>query len=173
MLLIDGAVAAGAGVDEGATVSGAATDAAGTVTGVTLKANGRTCQEAARIVIGADGRASSLARGSGLACRPSRPRRWAIGGYFGGVDGLTRLGEMHVRRGRYFGVAPMPGALANACLVVPERTARETWADPAAMLRRAARSAFAVAPDGLGRRLHVNQFCLMLAPHARRGSGQA
>ena len=31
----------------------------------------------------------------------------------------TTLGEMHVRRGHYIGVAPVPGGLTNACLVVP------------------------------------------------------
>ena len=31
----------------------------------------------------------------------------------------TSLGEMHVRDGHYIGVAPVPGGLANACLVVP------------------------------------------------------
>ena len=56
----------------------------------------------------------------GLARHPRRPRRWAIGAYFEGVSGLTTLGEMHVRRGHYIGVAPVPGGLANACLVVPE-----------------------------------------------------
>jgi flavin-dependent dehydrogenase len=32
---------------------------------------------------------------------------------------------MHVRRGHYIGVAPTPGGLTNACLVVPESRARE------------------------------------------------
>ncbi len=36
---------------------------------------------------------------------------------------MTTLGEMHVRRGHYIGVAPVPGGLTNACLVVPHRIA--------------------------------------------------
>ena len=37
---------------------------------------------------------------------------------------------MHVRRGHYIGVAPVPGGLTNACLVVPQggRTCR--WRNP-------------------------------------------
>ena len=73
----------------------------------------------ARIVIAADGRRSAIAIGRGLSRQPQRPRRWAIGGYFSDVTGMTSLGEMHVRRGHYIGVAPVPGGLTNACLVVP------------------------------------------------------
>ena len=32
---------------------------------------------------------------------------------------MSDLGEMHVRAGRYIGVAPIPGGLANVCLVRP------------------------------------------------------
>jgi flavin-dependent dehydrogenase len=32
---------------------------------------------------------------------------------------MTTVGEMHVRHGHYIGVAPVPGGLTNACLVVP------------------------------------------------------
>ena len=70
------------------------------------------------MVIAADGRRSAIAIARGLSRQPQRPRRWAIGAYFSDVSGLTTLGEMHVRRGHYIGVAPVPGGLANACLVV-------------------------------------------------------
>ena len=75
-------------------------------------------------MIAADGRRSTLAFALGLARHPRRPRRWAIGAYFEGVTGLSDVGEMHVRRGHYIGVAPVPGGLTNACLVVPETRAR-------------------------------------------------
>ena len=35
-----------------------------------------------------------------------QPRRWAIGTYAEGVEGVGRFGEMHVRAGHYIGVAP-------------------------------------------------------------------
>src|SRR5436190_23290693 len=46
------------------------------------------------------------------------------------------LGEMHIRRGRYFGVAPVPGGLTNVCLVRPSRPADPELADAAALLTR-------------------------------------
>jgi flavin-dependent dehydrogenase len=43
---------------------------------------------------------------------------------------------MHVRRGRYIGVAPVPGGLTNVCLVRPAGPADAELADPAALLIR-------------------------------------
>jgi flavin-dependent dehydrogenase len=75
-----------------------------------------------------------------------RPRRWAIGGYFQGVNGLSGAGEMHVRRGHYIGVAPMPGGLANACLVVPQRSRRVELRQPAKALVDALRADRTLSP---------------------------
>lgn len=102
----------------------------------------------ARVVIAADGRHSTLAFGLGLARHPEHPRRWAIGAYFEGVyfeNGarLSSFGEMHVRCGGYIGVAPIPGGLANVCLVksweAPDDGAASsatTFRDPEALVRR-------------------------------------
>jgi hypothetical protein len=46
------------------------------------------------------------------------------------------LGEMHIRRGRYIGVAPIPGGLTNVCLVRPSRPGDADLRDPAALLSR-------------------------------------
>jgi flavin-dependent dehydrogenase len=73
----------------------------------------------ARVTIAADGRRSTLAFGLGLARHPLRPRRWAVGGYFDGVSGISRLGEMHIRVGAYLGIAPISGGLTNVGLVMP------------------------------------------------------
>ena len=43
---------------------------------------------------------------------------------------------MHVRRGRYIGVAPIPGGLTNVCLVRPSRPGDADLRDPAALLSR-------------------------------------
>ena len=91
----------------------------------------------AKMVIAADGRRSAIAISRGLARQPKHPRRWAIGGYFTGVTGMTRLGEMHVRRGHYIGVAPVPGGSTNACLVIPHYTGDAPVGDPAIALKRA------------------------------------
>ena len=79
------------------------------------------------MVIAADGRRSTIAIGRGLSRQPQRPRRWAIGAYFAGVEGVTTFGEMHVRRGHYIGVAPVPGGLTNACVVVPHPPSRRRF----------------------------------------------
>ena len=80
---------------------------------------GATVRLPAAVTIAADGRRSSLAFALGLARQPARPRRWAIGAYYEGVDGLAGIGEMHIRAGHYIGVAPLPGGVANVCLVSP------------------------------------------------------
>ena len=41
---------------------------------------------------------------------------------------MSGFGEMHVRRGGYIGVAPLPGGLANACVVTADRRGR--WPGP-------------------------------------------
>ena len=81
---------------------------------------GRARRLEARLVIAADGIGSRMARSLRLARHPTRPRRWAVGAYFEGVAGLTRCGEMHIRQGHYIGVAPLPGNLANVCVVTAD-----------------------------------------------------
>jgi flavin-dependent dehydrogenase len=98
-------------------------------------------------VIAADGRRSSLAFGRGLARQPQQPRRWAIGAYFTDVTGLTTAGEMHVRDGHYIGVAPLPGGLTNACLVVPHEHGDDALKAPSRVL-----DAFLAADRGLAAR---------------------
>ena len=118
--LVAAALDAGAQFDQ-AIVRGPLTDGDG-VTGVIVVGRGGAARELrARLVIAADGASSRLARALRLARHPPAPRRWAIGAYFTGVDGVTALGEMHVRAGRYIGVAPLPGGLANACVVSADR----------------------------------------------------
>jgi flavin-dependent dehydrogenase len=117
--LIDRAVEAGATLHE-ETVIRDVSIADGRVSGVmAVGRDGDSSSHPARMVIAADGRRSAIAIGRGLSRQPERPRRWAIGAYFSGVTGVTTLGEMHVRRGHYIGVAPVPGGLTNACLVIP------------------------------------------------------
>src|SRR3954469_22619243 len=118
--LVSSAVAAGARFEEAVLVRGPLLDTARghRVRGVVIAGrDGRDVRLPAPLVIAADGRRSRLAVPLGLARQPRRPRRWAIGAYFSDVSGMEPFGEMHVRHGRYLGVAPVPGALANVCLV--------------------------------------------------------
>jgi flavin-dependent dehydrogenase len=135
--LADAAAAAGARIDEEVLVQGPLIDSsrsAGTVAGLLIKRpDGRALQVRARLVIAADGRYSRVGRALRLSRSAPHPRRWAIGAYFSGVTGMTSLGEMHVRRAHYIGVAPLPGGLANACVVAP----RIPGGSSADVLRRA------------------------------------
>jgi flavin-dependent dehydrogenase len=130
--LLDRAIASGAQVEQESTVDEVIVKS-GRVAGVRVRARGATRTHDARFVIAADGRHSRVAFALGLARHPARPRRWAIGAYFHGVEQLSACGEMHVRRGHYIGVAPLAGGIANACLVVPHATG-EAWRDARAKL---------------------------------------
>jgi len=106
------------------------------VTGVLIGAAGSAHVLPAPVVIAADGRRSTLAFGLGLAAHPVTPRRWAIGAYFGKPSG-TSFGEMHIRRDRYIGVAPLPGGVSNVCLVRPSSPGDPNLHDPEQTLRLA------------------------------------
>jgi flavin-dependent dehydrogenase len=95
------------------------------------------------VVIAADGRGSRLASTLKLARFAVRPRRWAFGAYYGGVEGVTSRGEMHIRSDGYMGVAPLPGGVTNICVV---RAAGGLHAAPGQII------ADAIAADPLLRR---------------------
>jgi flavin-dependent dehydrogenase len=116
------AVQAGARLEEGTLVRGAVIGDAG-VGGVEVSGRHGTIHRiAARVVIAADGHFSRVARPLRLSRAATRPRRWAIGGYFDHVAGVAEHGEMHVRRDHYIGVAPVPGGVTNACIVSARRS---------------------------------------------------
>jgi flavin-dependent dehydrogenase len=141
VLLLAAAERAGASVDLGVRVTAPMLEHDGgepRIVGVTIAArSGRRIDQRAPIVLAADGRRSTLALSLGLVRQPRRPRRWALGAYYEGVGGLTNRGEMHVRSGHYLGVAPVPGGLANVCLVVPEVRARIAVRAPAIAIEAA------------------------------------
>jgi flavin-dependent dehydrogenase len=159
-ILVAEAGASGARVEPECTVEEAST-AGGRVTGVRVRTPRGWVAIDARMVIAADGRHSKVAFGLGLTRHPRQPRRWAIGAYFSDVEGLTGVGEMHVRRNHYIGVAPMPNGMANACVVIPYAAGQDGWRDAAAQLTmslardpqlkaRFARSRMQNAPSVLG-----------------------
>ncbi len=117
--LLEAAVSAGAEFQSGVVARGPVCGSTSNlVTGVLLDDHsGHPRAQSARLTIAADGRRSVLAFSLGLARHPARPRRWAVGAYYEGVGGLSSLGEMHIRRDRYIGVAPIPGGITNVCLV--------------------------------------------------------
>lgn len=132
--LIGRAIAAGAQFEENVTVKDAAVTG-DRVAGLIVNGRAPCVTHASRLVIAADGRRSALAINRHLAQQPASPRRWAIGAYFTDVAHRARLGEMHVRRGYYLGVAPLPNGLTNACLVVPHARGDAPIAEAARLLR--------------------------------------
>jgi flavin-dependent dehydrogenase len=136
--LVDQAVAAGARLETGVVVRSPLVErrgAADVVRGVTMerRGGGPTLRVPATVTIAADGRRSVLARGVGLSSHPREPRRWAFGVYASGIDGLSDLGEMHIRPGTYVGVAPIDDGLANVCVVTGRRPMGPT---PMDLIRR-------------------------------------
>ena len=133
--MVEQAIAAGARFVDETTVLAPERQPDGAVTGFRARhRSGRVTRFGGRITVAADGRRSRLGQSCGLTRTPARPRRWAIGAYFEGVEGLSACGEMHVRNGHYLGVAPTRDGRANACLVQPQTSHQGAWREPAAML---------------------------------------
>ena len=89
----------------------------------------RTVQ--ARVVIGADGSHSIVAKKCGLT-KPSRgTQRFALGGHYAGFRDLEPFVEMFVEGNSYFAVNPFDAARANVMLIVRENelTARKNDVD--------------------------------------------
>jgi flavin-dependent dehydrogenase len=138
-MLLQDALAAGAQFEPSVAVRRALVDDEdnGRVVGVRAGGRGWECDLRARVTIAADGRRSTLASSLSLSRHPRRPRRWAIGAYLETVGASTAfqtLGEMHVRSGRYIGVARVPGGLTNVCVVKPWRPGDATIGRPRDLL---------------------------------------
>jgi geranylgeranyl reductase family protein len=77
----------------------------------------------ARVVVGADGLRSVVARRLGRRVA-TPPHRVAFTAHVTGVAGLDAVGEMHVGRDGYVGLGPIGDGVATIALVVGVRTAR-------------------------------------------------
>jgi len=97
---------------------------AGAVVGVGYEdAEGRHRVAAARLVVGADGRASVVAHALGLV-RPHRLQRMALIQHVTGVAGFGDLGEVYVDPPDYAILNPVAPGVVNLGLVVPHAHAR-------------------------------------------------
>lgn len=146
-VLLAGARRAGAEVRTGLHVTDLLRDARGRVSGVEARdREGRTLRLHARLVIGADGLRSVVARRLGLVRRAPRLRKLSLSAHVCGIAGLGRFGEMHLAAGACAGVAPVEesegddvatGPLANLTLVVDaDRFGRDVARDPLAFFAR-------------------------------------
>ena len=136
-ILLQHAIDAGCAFEPRVRVTGAIVDD-GRVVGARA-AGARGCRLSARVTIAADGRRSAIAWGLGAARHPVSPRRWAIGAYFHSpthqFTNSPILGEMHVRRNCYIGVAPVGQKLTNVCVVRASAPADPALRDPVKLLR--------------------------------------
>lgn len=137
-ILLDRARAAGAHFREGEQVISLLRDSRGAVCGVRARAQGGAVRDhRARIVVGADGLRSVVARRMGISRQALGPRRLAFIGHYSGVDGMTDFGEMHVEREGYAGFADVGHGLTNVAVVVPRADVRDgVGGDPSAYLER-------------------------------------
>ena len=130
-ILLAAAVRAGALVREATTVENLVWEK-GAVAGVVARScnpkglpDGRgqrvTCN--ARIVVGADGLRSVVARRLGLV-RSSAPRRVAFAAHVADVAGIDGVGELHVSERGYVGLGPIGGGITTVALVLPLTTVR-------------------------------------------------
>ena len=119
---------AGVEVREGTRVSGLVLEN-GVVGGVVAEDAHGARAIRARLTIGADGRRSVVARHLGLLREHASLRKFAVRGYWEGMAGLVELGEMHVARGGYCGVAPLGVTDANVAFVLDQREMRDAAGD--------------------------------------------
>jgi flavin-dependent dehydrogenase len=135
-IVLDRARAAGARVEEAAQVTGMQRDGAGRVCGVRVRAGYSLRDVRARIVVGADGLRSVVARRLGLARTARWPRRVAFVSHFRGVADIGDCGEMHVSRDGYCGLADVGGGITNVALVVPQSRTMLARGDTAGFFER-------------------------------------
>jgi geranylgeranyl reductase family protein len=122
-VLVEAARSAGAELREATRVSGLLLEH-GRVAGVLADGGGGTEALRARLVVGADGRRSVVARHLGLLHEHRSLRKFAVRGYWEGVTGLEELGEMHVGARGYCGVAPLSADTANVAFVLEQAEMR-------------------------------------------------
>ncbi len=128
--LLRAAVAAGAEVIEGAQVT-ALLQRDGGCGGVVARGHDGTDRHyPARVVVGADGLGSIVARRAGLH-RRGWLVRMAFVAHVRDVAGMGATAELHVGRAGYVGLNPLGGGLTNVALVVPAAAIQEVHGDVA------------------------------------------
>jgi menaquinone-9 beta-reductase len=123
----------------------------GRVAGVVAENGGDPVSLRARLVVGAEGRRSRVARRLGFLREHRRLRKFAVRGYWEGVEGLGDHGEMHVVAGGYCGIAPLSSTAANVTFVLDEREMTRAAGDLEGFYRRALERRWPRLQDRLAR----------------------
>jgi geranylgeranyl reductase family protein len=109
----------------------------GSVVGVRGRQHGLVATLRGRLIIGADGRNSVVARRIGAVARHRWLDKVALVGYFAGVQRANDLGEIFLGRDRYCILNPIAPDLTNVGLVITRRDFDHTT-DPEHVLRETA-----------------------------------
>jgi flavin-dependent dehydrogenase len=121
-ILRDAATDAGADVREGVRVEELVYER-GAVAGVVARVGARRVVTRARVVVGADGLRSAVARRLGPVRRLG-PRRLALTAHVAGLAGVDDWGELHVGRLGYVGLGAIGDGLTTVALVLPVEAAQ-------------------------------------------------
>jgi len=128
-ILLRRAEAGGARVREGVKVTDVLKSPDGRVCGVQIRdADDAPRELRARVVIGADGLRSVVGRRLGLI-RNGWPRRIALVSHYRGIEGMKDVGEIHLDRRGYSGMANVGNGLTNVAVVVPASISAEIAGD--------------------------------------------
>jgi flavin-dependent dehydrogenase len=134
-ILLRAARAAGADVRTRVTVTEVET---GTAPHIVARTDNGVEKIAVRMVIGADGLRSVVARRTGVIRRAPRRRKFSLTAHVNDAAVPGALGEMHVGAGMCVGLAPVGGGVFNLTVVADsDRFARAVASDPAAFFRSA------------------------------------
>lgn len=172
-ILLDAARRAGARVEEDAHVVDVLRDSTGRADGLRVSSgqrHGGPRELRARVVVGADGLRSVVARRMGLARQARWPRRFAFVCHYTGVDGVGENGEMHVARDGYCGLADVGGGVTNIAVVVPRRLAIHARGDVDAFVEERL-TRHAALRDRFTRAVRISPVRVTgpFAQHVRRG----
>jgi flavin-dependent dehydrogenase len=127
-LLLAAAARAGAVVRERLTVEDLVWDRGAVAGFVTRSPAGHRTTHRTRVVVGADGLRSVVARRLGLV-RHSPPQRIAFAAHVADVPGVDGVGELHVSDRGYVGLGPVGGGITTVALVLPLRQVRASGRD--------------------------------------------
>ncbi len=165
-ILLDAARDAGVEVREGTAFDHLIVEG-GVVRGALVREGPDACEIRSRIVVGADGLHSRVARGLGVARRGGLARL-ALVAHLTGVEAMSDVGEMFASDGWYVGLAPVGGGRVNFAMVVPQAEAAGIEHDPEAFFLAKLRSVPELARRIRGAR--VAREVMVTGPFARRVS---